>query len=285
MKGRFRKDLSVLTLSTLIFLLLMVSSHATAAVQSTPNLNSIIQQSIEKVDSNRLRETVAYVENYGNRSTWEKQRDAARWAGEHLRKSGLKVRLETYEHEGQTWPNVVAEIRGTTKTREIVLVSAHIDSISDTPHREAPGADDDGTGVAAVLEIARILRQVPLERTVLFCLFTNEERGTHGSKHFARYAREHALDIRAVINLDVLGYNAPKRLAPLEAIRSHHTFKHKIKSIYRMSYNYLRSTFSRRDRVKIGGRNEDAALVNIVAQRFEQYANLGVKQITGSGCV
>src|SRR5262249_42668225 len=68
-----------------------------------------------------------------------------------------------------TW-NVIAELSGTRKPSEIVIVGAHYDSVYD-----CPAANDNGSGVAAILEIARQLRKDKLERTVRFVAFTNEE--------------------------------------------------------------------------------------------------------------
>ena len=273
-----------MSLALVVVLMIVGIAKTPYARQDKAGVVAGITGSVNSVNADNLRSTVLHLENYGNRSTWEKQWETARWAAAELEKYGLDATLQTYEHDKKQWPNVIATRRGTKHAEEIIMPIAHLDSISDAPHREGPGADDDGSGVAAVLEIARILQLVPVERTVMFCLFSNEERGAHGSKYFARHAKEQKLDIRAVINLDVLGYNAPKAFAPFDAIRAHYTVKHKIKAFYRMSRNFMLSVFSNQDRVKIAGREENALLVKMVSQRFQQYADIGVKEITGGGC-
>ncbi len=75
--------------------------------------------------------------------------------------------------------NIIADLKGTQLSREVILVSAHFDAV---PH--APGADDDGTGVAAVLEMARVLKDQPAKRTIRFALFTLEEAGLVGAQHY-----------------------------------------------------------------------------------------------------
>jgi hypothetical protein len=73
MAGRLWKDLSILNLIALVSLLLMVFSHSLETVQITTDFNSIRQKAIMNVDVSRLRDTVQHLENYGNRSAWEKQ--------------------------------------------------------------------------------------------------------------------------------------------------------------------------------------------------------------------
>lgn len=97
MNGRFWKDLSILNLIALVSLLLMVFSYTSEAVQITSNLNSIRQKAMMNVDVSHLRDTVQHLENYGNRSTWEKQWDAARWLEQKLKEYRLDVAVQSYE--------------------------------------------------------------------------------------------------------------------------------------------------------------------------------------------
>jgi leucyl aminopeptidase len=105
------------------------------------------------------------------------------------------------------WKNLVLTIPGTQYPEEIVILSAHLDSTSRTsPYSTAPGADDNATGVATLLEAARVLQSHPLPRTVRIIWFTGEEQGLLGSQ---AYVQDHALEnIIGVINLDMFGYNS-----------------------------------------------------------------------------
>lgn len=104
---------------------------------------------------------------------------------------------------GQTWKNLVLTIPGAQSPDEIVILSAHLDSTSSTP--QAPGADDNATGSAALLEAARVLRGTSLPRTLRIIWFTGEEFGMLGS---AAYTQDHALTgVVGVINLDMIGYD------------------------------------------------------------------------------
>lgn len=105
----------------------------------------------------------------------------------------------------KTWRNIYVEIPGKTHPNEIIIVSAHFDSVPGTP-----GADDDGTGVAAALELARTLKDTPMQRTVRIVLFNLEEIGLVGSTEHAAWTKQR-LDagtetIVGMMSLEMLGY-------------------------------------------------------------------------------
>lgn len=114
----------------------------------------------------------------------------------------------------QTWKNLVLTIPGAERPGEVVILSAHLDSVShddpNTPEDErytlAPGADDNGTGAAALLEMARVLQGHALPRTLRLVWFTGEEQGLLGS---SAYTADHDLDgVVGAINVDMIGYDA-----------------------------------------------------------------------------
>ncbi len=113
-----------------------------------------------------------------------------------LRKSGWTPKLERFA-EGV---NVVAERVGTDKQAGIILVGAHYDSVF-----ESPGADDNASGVAVVLEVARLLRTETTPRTLKLVLFDKEEAGLLGSRAFAA-KKTHLKDLRGVIVMDMVSY-------------------------------------------------------------------------------
>lgn len=103
--------------------------------------------------------------------------------------------------------NVIAEIPGKTDPKRIYLITAHLDSMSPNPTASAPGADDDGSGTAAVMLAARTMRGYSFDYTVRFATFTGEERGLCGSDVYAREARARNDDIRGAINLDMIAWD------------------------------------------------------------------------------
>ncbi len=105
--------------------------------------------------------------------------------------------------------NVVAMLHGTNKQDpRMILVSGHLDSrnkdVMDATGA-APGANDDGSGVALVLELARILSQTEFPATLVFVAFTGEEQGLKGATYLADKAKELSWKIEAVLNNDIVG--------------------------------------------------------------------------------
>lgn len=118
---------------------------------------------------------------------------------------GYTVSKQQWRVDGKMVANLEISLPGTTMPSEIVLLGAHYDSA-----RQSPGADDNASGVAALLEIARTMRTGGSARTIRFVLFVNEEPpffGTPamGSWHYAQAARRRGDDIKAVIILDSIG--------------------------------------------------------------------------------
>ena len=142
------------------------------------------------------------------RNVWKLDRLEA--AALHIEASlagaGYQVRSEEYESGGTAVRNVLVELKGTSRADEIVVVGAHYDSV-----HGAPGANDNGSGVAAVIELARALRQWMPTHTWRFVLFVNEEppffrSGEMGSQVHARGARARNERIVAMFSLETIGY-------------------------------------------------------------------------------
>lgn len=243
-----------------------------------------IAKMLNEVKKENLQETIAHLISYGNRSEFQKQWDASTWVRRQFEKNGLETEVHTYEYQNQKWPNVVAKIKGADEKSGKILLIAHIDSISYDPQNRAPGADDNGTGTAVLLECARILSQRISKRTIWFCIFTNEEKGRAGSRNFAGTAKIKNENISAVVNLDVLGYNCP--VWPLEwnAIWVHERLKNKIKSIYLMAKNYFNGFVEGRDILLVAGRPPNKELGNRIAEKIRERAFLKVKEVFSDDC-
>jgi Peptidase family M28 len=132
-----------------------------------------------------------------------------------LQVPGLEVRLLRFSHRGLTLHNVEAELSG--QSPELVLVTAHLDSTAandpgyDEEHGSAPGADDDASGIAAVLLAAKCCASLAATaspaRTIRFVLFNAEEEGLVGSRVYARQQRAKEASIVAVYQMDMIGYH------------------------------------------------------------------------------
>lgn len=130
---------------------------------------------------------------------------AAEYVKEQFARLGLDAAAQTYRIMDRTYANIQAEMRGRARPDEILLVGAHYDSVTGSP-----GADDNASGVAVLLELARLLAATPLERTVRLVAFTNEEppffmTSEQGSRVYSREARRRGDDIRAMLCLESLG--------------------------------------------------------------------------------
>lgn len=128
----------------------------------------------------------------------------------------LEVRQHTFSHRGRTYSNIEAELPGAPESA-VTLITAHLDSTAAASpgyreeHDPAPGADDDASGVAAVLSIARRYATLPAHLlpggTVRFLLFNAEEEGLVGSQAYARLQGNLDISIGAVFQMDMIGYN------------------------------------------------------------------------------
>ncbi len=154
--------------------------------------------------------------NLGRPGTLEAAADyiEAQW-----RSNGYEVRRQVYEVHGVASANLEATLAGDARAQEILVIGAHYDTVPGSP-----GANDNASGVAALLEIASALRTLRPNLTLRFVAFVNEEQPffmTHrqGSRVYAREARARGEDIRLMVALETIGYysDAPgsQRYPPL----------------------------------------------------------------------
>jgi Zn-dependent M28 family amino/carboxypeptidase len=123
-----------------------------------------------------------------------------------LRGEGYTVVEHPYSVQGRAVKNIEATLAGTDSSLGQVILGAHYDSVAGTV-----GANDNGTGVAAVLEIARLMRQMRLKRTVRFVLFVNEEppyfqTSSMGSRVYAHQLRQDGVPVSAMLSLETIGF-------------------------------------------------------------------------------
>lgn len=136
-------------------------------------------------------------------------RQAAAWLEAELLAMGYTVTRRPVTARGATHDNLIAAHLGTTHPSQIIVIGAHYDA-----HDDTPGADDNASGTAALLEIARALKPAKLARTVRFELYANEEPpyfqypDQMGSRVLASDARARGDDIALMVSLEMLGYYA-----------------------------------------------------------------------------
>jgi len=133
---------------------------------------------------------------------------AEQWAYERLVELGYTdVQYDPYTFGTTSARNVVATLPGTETPDQVIVLGAHLDSTSPVSSTLAPGANDNASGVAGLLEIARILRGYSFEKTIRFIAFTGEEQGLYGSQHYASAAAARGDIIDAAVIFDMIGWH------------------------------------------------------------------------------
>jgi hypothetical protein len=179
-------------------------------LKEIPSDNSIASQ-VALVSKKNMKASIDNLTSFHNRHSKSQYiNQAAEWIYDELLKLGYVngengVIYDEYIEEGFQLRNVICNKVGTS--RKHIIICAHYDTVlkenvEDTVSR-APGANDNASGVAALLEIARIISRVSLEHNIHFAFFSGEEQTFWGSKHYAQRIKDNNIDVQLVINLDM----------------------------------------------------------------------------------
>lgn len=177
-----------------------------------------IDEMVGKVNGDRWFGAVSKLASWNRYSKGAQIADAQRWLETEMRTlPGFDVTAEEFSVGGVKSYNVIGKIIGTKRPNDIYIVGGHYDSISERPSSTAPGADDNASGAAGVLEMARIFAETPPEATILFVGFSGEEQGLLGSKSFVKklIARGDKSKVKGVITMDMIGYTLDEELGCL----------------------------------------------------------------------
>jgi hypothetical protein len=132
--------------------------------------------------------------------------NASQWLLDQFHAMGLTAEFHTYTYSGSQRRNVIATIPGQVDPTRVVYISCHFDATSDTPQTCAPGADDNGSSTAAVLEIARVLRNYMFQYTIKFACFNGEEQGLIGSSAYCNTIAQQGENVIGDFNGDMIAY-------------------------------------------------------------------------------
>jgi hypothetical protein len=207
--------------------LLALAPLVLAAAPVPPQTPSSTQTIVENVSQQNLRAIVEKLVSFGTRHTLSSQTDAKRGIGASLRWTQeefgryskacggcLTIVTPSDTVTGRRVPtptlvkNVFAIQRGTTDPNRVVIISGHIDSrVTDVMNAtaDAPGANDDGSGTAAVIEAARVLSKYKFPATIVYAALSGEEQGLLGGKIMADYAKAQGWQVMANLNNDIIG--------------------------------------------------------------------------------
>ena len=176
--------------------------------------NPVIREMLNQVNMDSLEATVQHLQDYGHR-LWNSDNAfaASDWIASRMQALGLEVEQQpfyanTWLGSGNAAPNVIGIQRGTLYPDTYVVCGSHFDSFSWEAMYGgmAPGADDNATGVASVLESARIMTQYEFEYSIVYCAYGCEEMGLYGSEAYASRCQEEGMDIIGYFNNDMNGY-------------------------------------------------------------------------------
>ena len=205
-------------------------SRSSRAVSSTQRRDPQIARIVSEIDSRRIEDTIRKLVSFGTRNSLSDQNDSQRgvgaardWLFAEFQKAAaqsdgrMKVEKQTFEQaraarvpQPTMMTNVVATLRGTQaeSADRVYVVSGHYDSMCTSPTDakcDAPGANDDASGTAAVLEMARVMARYKFEATIVFIAVVGEEQGLLGSTYFAEQAKKNNMNIEAMFTNDIVG--------------------------------------------------------------------------------
>jgi Zn-dependent M28 family amino/carboxypeptidase len=192
-----------------------------------PSPDARLRAIIAPVSQAQLRHTIQSLVSFGTRHTLSSQTDPRRgigaalnWAEAELGRYSaacgncLTVQRTSETFSGDRLPaptnitDVFAIQRGTERPNDVVIIQGHIDSrVTDVMNAtaDAPGANDDGSGVAAVMEAARVLSKHKFPGTIVYAALMGEEQGLYGGKTLAHYAKAQGWNVVTVLNNDIIG--------------------------------------------------------------------------------
>ena len=186
-----------------------------------PSVDAKLRSIIAPASDSKMKATIEKLVSFGTRHTLSSQTDPSRgigaalnWGQAQFRTFGLPTERPCETFTGDRLPvptrvcDMVAIQRGTERPNDVVIITGHIDSrVSDPLNANAfePGANDDGSGSAAVLEAARVLSKHKFPGTIVYSLDSGEEQGLYGAKVIAAYAKAQGWNVIADLNNDIVG--------------------------------------------------------------------------------
>jgi len=213
-------------------LLCFLSISVPLLAQTTIVRDKEIEQMVKEVSADSLQSYIKTLVSFGTRSTLSTQADNKRGIGaakkwvlkkfnEFAKQSNGRLTAvidnAPYKVDGKRVDhniilgNVVATLKGTDPNdNRIFLISGHLDNMRTNvmdSTLDAPGANDDGSGSAAVIECARVMSKHKFPATIIFITVSGEEQGLLGAKYMANKAKENNWNIEAVLNNDIMGSN------------------------------------------------------------------------------
>jgi hypothetical protein len=166
-----------------------------------------IQAIVNLVSQLQYAAYIQTLQEFGTRYSYTTGcRAAEQWAHDTLAGFAYSAELFPFTYSGNTWYDVIGRKPGLLDPDVIYMIIGHIDSTSEIPNTSAPGAEDNASGSACVLEAARVLSSYDFDYTIEFVLVSGEEQGLIGSEAYAEYCFNNGRNIAGVLNFDMISY-------------------------------------------------------------------------------
>lgn len=217
---QLRSSIKNLSTHLLLCVFLLFGSANNNQCQEQPD--TLVQRLINEISDSSYANSILRLQNF---STRYELSDSIGPVGQWIYEQFLRMGYTDVEFDSFSWNplgidssivsrNIIATKPGSSGSDSLVVLGAHYDSINDMLSEEdsnapAPGANDNATGIAGILEIARLIEPYSFEKSIVFACFAGEERGMGGSSHFAVDLHEQGMPIRLSIVLDMIGYQEP----------------------------------------------------------------------------
>ncbi|MHA7059647.1 M20/M25/M40 family metallo-hydrolase [Aquimarina sp. M1] len=174
--------------------------------------DQLVRQSLDLVNNLNIANQIQELEDYGTRYHTKSSATQAvldlqtKWENLAAGRSDVSVRI--VNHTSTNMPSLVMTITGTDNPDEFVIIGGHIDSTSGGTNNDAPGADDNASGIATITEAARVLFDMNFKpkRTMEFMAFAAEEVGLRGSREIAEDYRNRNVNVVSYMQLDMTNY-------------------------------------------------------------------------------
>jgi len=227
----------------MLLLCLWVLAANSLAQKSKEKPNAEITKMLKEVSAKRIESDIRKLVSFGTRNTLSEQDNPTRgigaardWIFAEFQKISadcgncLQVEKQTFLQpkanripEPTNLTNVIATLRGTINPERIYVVSGHYDSMCSSPTDakcDAPGANDDASGTAAVIEMAWVMSKRKFDATIIFMAVPGEEQGLLGAAYFAEQAKQNKMDIEAMFTNDIIGgVTSYKNVADRNSVR------------------------------------------------------------------
>jgi len=198
----------------------MINKKTKPPIPTNPTQQSFVRSLIPSLSQIQLRSTIEHLSSYPTRYYDSSNGvDAALWIHNQFssfsNNASSNFELLLYNHSNWAQPSVIARYRGNgARSNEVVIIAAHEDSInSQNPQARAPGADDDASGIALVLEVFRVLSAASFvpKRTIEFHSYSAEEPGLLGSQDIAANYSKEGIEVAAMMMLDQSAFLNPQK--------------------------------------------------------------------------